>query len=533
MQAIVAQGPAAARPARSRNLERHIAPDASSARSTRIAAGAARRLLRRRQHVDVHGQRRAGALLPPRHSRRMPTSTPICSSISAATLTRRDVVLAISHVGRMPYACSRRSTSRASRAQRSWRSRSRGTPLAEARRHRAAGRRAGRPVDARRHRSLPRAADLPRDPDGRRRPAPRAGRVRHLQRVRERAAGTRRDSEPHAGHAVGVVDERKEMRRHDRNQRGFTRPAAARRHRRRRHRRAALRRRRAHRGRAHRRAIGAGPAAQTAPTCSTPAACRRAGIHRRPHPRRPDRARRRRTCCPRSARASPPSSSAIAASAWRRWFAPTCRRRSTCSAAASKYVYPTMAAYAARRRRGAARGERRGAGRPFDAARRDHGRSLSPGDARPSSARMAALLREGLAAGATGLSSGVFYATGAAADIDELALLAGIAGAAGGVYTTHIRAARWTRSSIRSTRRSRPRRRGRRAAGRLAPQVRRPGATGAARCETLAAHRSLARRGSRSRWTSTRTSPARRCCAATWSTASSTSWSPGRRRIPR
>jgi len=33
----------------------------------------------------------------------------------------------------------------------------------------------------------------------------------------------------------------------------------------------------------------------------------------------------------------------------------------------------------------------------------------------------------------------VFYATGAAADIDELALLAGIAGAAGGVYTTHIR----------------------------------------------------------------------------------------------
>ena len=33
----------------------------------------------------------------------------------------------------------------------------------------------------------------------------------------------------------------------------------------------------------------------------------------------------------------------------------------------------------------------------------------------------------------------MFYATGAAADIDELALLAGIAGDAGGVYTTHIR----------------------------------------------------------------------------------------------
>jgi N-acyl-D-amino-acid deacylase len=54
-------------------------------------------------------------------------------------------------------------------------------------------------------------------------------------------------------------------------------------------------------------------------------------------------------------------------------------------------------------------------------------------------ARMGELLQEGLAAGAAGLSSGVFYATGAAADIDELALLAGIAGAAGGVYTTHIR----------------------------------------------------------------------------------------------
>jgi N-acyl-D-amino-acid deacylase len=54
-------------------------------------------------------------------------------------------------------------------------------------------------------------------------------------------------------------------------------------------------------------------------------------------------------------------------------------------------------------------------------------------------ARMCALLREGLDAGAIGFSSGVFYATGAAADIDELALLAGIAGEAGAVYTTHIR----------------------------------------------------------------------------------------------
>jgi len=59
--------------------------------------------------------------------------------------------------------------------------------------------------------------------------------------------------------------------------------------------------------------------------------------------------------------------------------------------------------------------------------------------ARAEQARMVELLREGMDAGATGLSSGVFYATGAAADVDELSLLAGIAGDAGGVYTTHIR----------------------------------------------------------------------------------------------
>jgi N-acyl-D-amino-acid deacylase len=52
---------------------------------------------------------------------------------------------------------------------------------------------------------------------------------------------------------------------------------------------------------------------------------------------------------------------------------------------------------------------------------------------------MVALLRDALAEGAIGMSSGVFYDTGAAADIDELSLLAAVAGEAGGVYTTHIR----------------------------------------------------------------------------------------------
>ncbi len=105
---------------------------------------------------------------------------------------------------------------------------------------------------------------------------------------------------------------------------------------------------------------------------------------------------------------------------------------------ADKYVHPTMAAYVAAI----------GAARPAVnvAALVGHStlRVATMDDPyRPATkaeqSRMCELLREGLAAGAIGLSSGVFYATGAAADIDELALLAGIAGAAGGVYTTHIR----------------------------------------------------------------------------------------------
>ena len=47
-----------------------------------------------------------------------------------------------------------------------------------------------------------------------------------------------------------------------------------------------------------------------------------------------------------------------------------------------KYVYPTMAAYVAAVRARAARGQRRGAGRPFDAAGGDDGRSIPRGDQR-------------------------------------------------------------------------------------------------------------------------------------------------------
>ncbi|MBP8295186.1 MAG: D-aminoacylase [Burkholderiales bacterium] len=54
-------------------------------------------------------------------------------------------------------------------------------------------------------------------------------------------------------------------------------------------------------------------------------------------------------------------------------------------------------------------------------------------------ARMVELMTEAMAAGATGLSTGVFYAPGAAADAAEVTLLARVAAAAGGVYSTHIR----------------------------------------------------------------------------------------------
>jgi N-acyl-D-amino-acid deacylase len=54
-------------------------------------------------------------------------------------------------------------------------------------------------------------------------------------------------------------------------------------------------------------------------------------------------------------------------------------------------------------------------------------------------ARMVELAREAMDAGATGMSTGVFYAPGAAADVAEVAQIAQVVAAAGGVYSTHIR----------------------------------------------------------------------------------------------
>ena len=52
---------------------------------------------------------------------------------------------------------------------------------------------------------------------------------------------------------------------------------------------------------------------------------------------------------------------------------------------------------------------------------------------------MAALLREGMAEGAFGLSSGLDYPPGSYATTDELADLAREAGRSGGIYHTHVR----------------------------------------------------------------------------------------------
>jgi N-acyl-D-amino-acid deacylase len=103
-----------------------------------------------------------------------------------------------------------------------------------------------------------------------------------------------------------------------------------------------------------------------------------------------------------------------------------------------KYIYPTMAAYVAAVRRAQPAvnvAALVGHSTLRVATVEDPYRAATSAEL----ARMVELLREGMDEGAIGLSSGVFYATGAAADVDELALLAGIAGDAGGIYTTHIR----------------------------------------------------------------------------------------------
>lgn len=65
------------------------------------------------------------------------------------------------------------------------------------------------------------------------------------------------------------------------------------------------------------------------------------------------------------------------------------------------------------------------------------------GDKRPPSGQelstMQALVREGMQAGAVGLSTGLFYAPGSYADTEEVIALAHVVSAYGGVYATHMR----------------------------------------------------------------------------------------------
>jgi N-acyl-D-amino-acid deacylase len=141
---------------------------------------------------------------------------------------------------------------------------------------------------------------------------------------------------------------------------------------------------------------------------------------------------------------------------------------------------------------------------------------------------MVALLREGMAAGAIGMSSGVFYATGAAADIEELALLARVVGDAGGVYTSHIRDEfdRVLDSLDEAVRDG---------STRSLPVVishhKCAGPQNWGRTVETLAHFDAARSAQPIGSMPIRTSPARPCCAPIWSTASSTSSSPGRCRI--
>ena len=159
------------------NLEQHIVPEDTRARRRADRQGAPRRLLRRRQHVDVHGQRRAGALLAARPRRRTAYFDAHLQLVSAATMNKRDVVAR--DFVRRPDAvpAARRSTLRKEQGATIVAITQPGTPLARAGRHRAAGRRSGRPVDARRHRGVSRADGLSRNPDGRRRLAPRRRRA--------------------------------------------------------------------------------------------------------------------------------------------------------------------------------------------------------------------------------------------------------------------------------------------------------------------------------------------------------------------
>ena len=122
-----------------------------------------------------------------------------------------------------------------------------------------------------------------------------------------------------------------------------------------------------------------------------------------------------------------------------------------------------------------------------------------------------------MADGAHGLSSGLFYEEAYAAPADEVTELARVVARHGGVYATHLRS---EMAAIIEAMHE---------AGDCAFEAGVPLVISHHKCagpaqlgphaRDAAADRRARRSASRSRWTSTRTSPAPPCCAKTWSTA--------------
>ena len=245
------------------NLERHVVPEDLERAATRIA---------RARRVDCYGVGNVSMFMASDAQARFARLgmnggayfDAHLQLISAATMTRRDVVLAISYVGRMRSLLQAVAVAREQGAMVVAITQPRHAARRDGRRG-AAGRRSGRPRDARRHRSLPGATDLSRDPDGGRRPAPRAGRLQEAQARAPGPEGTRLRERAASGHALGVTGATKELAMPSGTGadspalllRGGTVIDGTRR--------AALRRRRAHRGRAHRRGRRES-GGQTAPT---------------------------------------------------------------------------------------------------------------------------------------------------------------------------------------------------------------------------------------------------------------------------
>ena len=170
---------------------------------------------------------------------------------------------------------------------------------------------------------------------------------------------------------------------------------------------------------------------------------RRPGLHRPPQPRRPrhpgrrppraegppgghDRARRRRRqrlrAVHRTGRTSRRSSTSTPASTGDRRSTTTGRRWRAISTATTGRSASTSRRWSGTR----SSGSRRSAG------------TTSPADA-PALDRMRGILRDAMAEGAFGLSSGLDYPPGSFATTEELAALTAEAGRAGGFYHSHVR----------------------------------------------------------------------------------------------